>query len=165
MKKLLERQLVFNIVLRVLAFFAQRSYLDSLTRWATRQAASLNVYLNKPQPSDQLAPLAEAWQSMMPPDGQEFFKLEKITADTAYAQIHLHCPLRGTGDVNACHKLMNYDRELMRTVGAQLVVLESQSNSGKPFCRLAIRPLGQDASDLIPAHQREDSADDADIKG
>ena len=34
----------------------------------------------------------------------------------------------------------------------KLVVLESQSNSGKPYCKLAIRKLNDGVTDLIPAH-------------
>ena len=97
---------------------------------------------------------AEAWQQLMPPDGQEYFKIAEVSADTAYTEIHLHCPLRGSGDVQACYKLMNYDRKLMEKVGGQLIVLESQSNSGESFCKLAIRKKGADVSDLIPAHKK-----------
>ena len=85
---------------------------------------------------------------------KEYFKIDEITEDTAYTKIHLECPLKGTGNVEACYKLMNYDRSLMKAIGGELVVLESQSNSGKNYCRLAIRKQGQDISDLIPAHKK-----------
>lgn len=75
----------------------------------------------------------------MPPNQQELFRVTHIEDDTAYAEIHLHCPLRGTGDGEACHKLMHYDRSLMRSVGGSLEVLNSQATSGKSFCQLAIR--------------------------
>ena len=90
----------------------------------------------------------------MPPDGQEQFRVSEITDKTAYVEIHLHCPLRGTGKVDACYQFMNYDRKLMEKVGGSLTVLESQSNSGMDFCRLAIRKLGEEMGDLIPAHER-----------
>lgn len=88
----------------------------------------------------------------MPPDGQEFFKIGEYDEKTAFTEIHLHCPLRGTGNVEACHKLMNYDRQLMDQVGGQLIVLESQSNSGKHYCQLAIRKKGDGISDLKAAY-------------
>ena len=84
----------------------------------------------------------------------EYFKVSEITSDTAFTEIHLHCPLRGSGNAEACYKLMNYDRSLMKAVGGELVVLESQSNSGKDYCRLAIRRKGDDTSDLVPAHEQ-----------
>ena len=154
MKKLLEKLVVFRATLKVLAFFAQREIFSSLTEWATRSSAKLNILINKPRPSQKINELAETWQKMMPPDGREFFKIAEITADTAYTEIHLHCPLRGTGNVEACYKLMNYDRSLMKAIGGELIVLESQSNSGKNFCRLAIRKSGEDTSDLTPAHKK-----------
>lgn len=88
----------------------------------------------------------------MPPDGQKHFKISEIKDDTAYTEIHLHCPLRGSGNAHACYKLMNYDRKLMEAVGGQLVVLESQSNSGEKYCKLAIRKRGESVDDLQQAH-------------
>ena len=89
----------------------------------------------------------------MPPDGQEYFKVTGFDEQTAYTEIHLPCPLRGSGNPHACYRLMNYDRQLMKKVGGELVVLESQSNSGKPYCKLAIRKQGADLSDLKQAHE------------
>ena len=155
MKKLLEKQVVFNATLKMLAFFAQRKRLDKITQWSTKASAQLNVFLNKPKPTENVEELAEAWKKMMPKDGQEFFKISEVTADTAFTEIHLHCPLRDTGNVEACYKLMNYDRRLMEVIGGELIVLESQSHSGKNYCRLAIKKQGDDTSDLIPAHQRK----------
>ncbi len=153
MKKFLEKQAVFTATLRVLAAFSRRKSLNGLTRWATTASAKLNLRLNRPAPAQSVGELARTWQSLMPPDGQEYFRIAEVTGDTAYTEIHLACPLRGTGDTAACHRLMNYDRQLMRATGGELIVLESQSNSGKGFCRLAIRRKGQDTSDLRPAHQ------------
>ncbi len=154
MKKLLEKQSVFNATLKVLAFFSKRKYLNGLTRWLTGMAAKLNLMLNKPQPVTEARQLAETWKGLMPPDGQEYFKIKEVVEDTAYTEIHLHCPLRGSGNVEACYKLMHYDRKLMQATGGELIVLESQSNSGKNFCRLAIRPKGKSTDDLVPAHEK-----------
>ncbi len=154
MKKILEKQWVFDATLKVLAFLARRSIFDGLTHWSTAQTAKLNILLNKPKPSASVQELADTWQQLMPPDGQHFFPIKEVTEDTAYTEIHLHCPLRGSGDAHACYKLMNYDRKLMEKAGGQLIVLESQSNSGKNYCRLAIRRKGAIVNDLVPAHQK-----------
>ena len=154
MKKWLEKQAVFTFTLHIFAFFARRGSFDRLTEKVTSQSAQLNLLLNKPKPAKDVESLAKTWLDLMPPDGQEYFKIEEVTGDTAYTQIHLHCPLRGSGNVHACHKLMNYDRKLMEQVGGQLIVLESQSNSGQPYCRLAIRKAGDSIEDLIPAHKK-----------
>lgn len=154
LKQLLEKQKVFNQSLGILARISQRRSLDSITLGLTTFLARVNLYLNRPTVSESLKQLGESWLGLMPPDGQHFFKVEDPTENTIHTQIHLKCPLRGTGDVEACYKLMNYDRKLVDAVGGQLVVLESQANSGKSYCRLALRPKGADVSDLIPAHQQ-----------
>jgi hypothetical protein len=77
---------------------------------------------------------------------------------TAYGEITGFCPLRGTGDVMACHRLMAYDRGLMKPLGARFVVLESQSEPGRTSCSIAIRANELDASDLMAAHERVSKA-------
>ena len=155
MKKLLEKLIVFKISLKFLAFFSRRKAFDGFTLWATSKTAQLNLLLNKPWKGKNTGELAKIWQELMPPDGQKYFKIKEVDEQTAYTEIHLHCPLRGTGNVEACYKLMNYDRKLMKKSGGELIVLESQSNSGKDYCRLAIRAKGKDTSDLIPAHKKQ----------
>lgn len=152
MKKYLEKQSTFSFTLKILAFFAQRNIFNGLTQFLTSQAAQLNIKLNKPDKSEDLQALAETWQKLMPPESTDRFRVGSVKGNTAYTEIHTYCPLRGTGDVQACYKLMNYDRKLMEKIGGELIVLESQSNSGKNYCRLAIRKQGEDTSDLIPAH-------------
>ena len=73
--------------------------------------------------------------------------------ETVYGEITGRCPLRGTGDVAACHRLMAYDRGLMAPHGARFVVLASQAEPGRSSCRIAIRPDRLDATDLVPAHR------------
>ncbi|MEM9052967.1 MAG: hypothetical protein AAGC47_13015 [Bacteroidota bacterium] len=154
MKKYLERQSTFNLTLKFLFFLSKWK----LTKWLivplTGQLAKVNLSLNRPKKTNDLHELAESWKKVMPPDGQEYFKISRVTDDTAYAEIHLHCPLRGTGKVDTCHAFMNYDRALMKNIGGSLTVLESQSNSGKPYCKLAIRKLEDSTDDLIPAHMK-----------
>lgn len=154
LKQLLEKQKVFNQSLGILARISRWPTLDLLTQGLTTFLARVNLFLNRPSASKSLKQLGESWLDLMPPDGQHFFKVEDPTENTIHTQIHLHCPLRGTGDVEACYKLMNYDRKLVEAVGGQLVVLESQANSGKSYCRLALRAKGADVSDLTPAHQQ-----------
>jgi hypothetical protein len=152
MKKILEKLWVFELSLRFFAFFAQINRLSFFTKFLTNISAHLNLWLNRPQKAANTKELAETWQALMPKDGQDLFKIKTVDIETAIAEIHLHCPLRGTGNVNACHRLMNYDRKLMQKIGGELIVLESQSNSGKSYCTLAIRKKGSDTSDLIHAH-------------
>ncbi len=139
MKKILEKHAVFMATLRALSLIGKRKTFNRLTLALTTLLAKLNIRLNKPTKSDSVEDLAQTWKALMPRDGQEHFKITRVEDDVAYAEIHLHCPLRGTGNREACHQLMNYDRKLMEHVGGELTVLESQSNSGKPYCCLSIK--------------------------
>lgn len=154
MREKLSSLSTFVRVLKILAFFSRRRIFDRFTCVLTKKNAILNIRLNNPIITNNVSDLAETWKKLMPSDGQHLFKITELSENTAYAEIHLHCPLRGTGDVEACHKLMNYDRTLMEKVGGELVVLESQSNSGKNYCSLAIREKGENMNDLIPTHKK-----------
>lgn len=63
-------------------------------------------------------------------------------AGTAYGEITGYCPLRGTGDIAACHRLMAYDRGLMAPHRARFVVLASQAEPGRHTCEIAIHAPG-----------------------
>jgi len=147
MKKIIEKQKVFDLTLKFLSFLSNWKLTESLIPSITKLLAKLNLSLNRPKPTNDLRKLAEIWKALMPPDGQENYKVAKVTNSTAFVEIYLHCPLRGTGKINTCHSFMNYDRTLMKNVGGSLTVLESQSDSGKPYCKLAIRRLGDNIDD------------------
>ena len=153
-KELLEKQIVFDTTLDFLSFLAEWEISERTIPFLTEILANINLSLNNPKASNHLKDLASTWKELMPPDGQDHFQIKEITDDTAYVEIHLHCPLRGTGKVDSCYKFMNYDRILMEKVGGSLTVLESQSNSGKNFCKLAIRQIGVSTADLVPAHKK-----------
>ena len=125
--------------LTLLAAIARHRFFRGLAKPLTHALAWLNVRVNGHCPKEALTALGQTWVAMMPPNDQELFRITEVTDEATFAEIHLHCPLRGSGDGQACHALMNYDRSLMKAVGGQLEVLESQATSGKTFCRLAIR--------------------------
>ena len=129
----------FERTLALLAAISRHRVLGPLARPLTRALAWLNVRINGHRAQESLAALGQTWMAMMPPNDKELFRITEVTEEAAYAEIHLNCPLRGTGDGQACHALMNYDRSLMKAVGGQLEVLESQATSGKTFCRITIR--------------------------
>lgn len=129
----------FKRTLALLAAIARHRVFERLAKPLTRTLAWLNVRVNGHSPQASLTALGQTWMAMMPPNDQELFRITEVTEEVAFAEIHLNCPLRGTGNGQACHALMNYDRSLMKAVGGQLEVLESQATSGKSFCRLAIR--------------------------
>lgn len=129
----------FERTLMLLAACSRHRVLRGLVKPMTRVLAWLNVRINGHRPPDSLLALGQTWKAMMPPNDHELFRITEWTEDEVHAEIHLNCPLRGTGDGHACHALMNYDRSLIQAMGGELVVLESQATSGKAHCRLAIR--------------------------
>ena len=100
-----------------------------------------------------LAALGREWERLLG-DGR-YARVTEIdpTTQTVYGEITGQCPLRGSGDVAACHRLMAFDRGLMEPHGARFVVLASQAERGRTSCRIAMRPVALDAADLIPAHR------------
>jgi hypothetical protein len=68
----------------------------------------------------------------------------EVHEDLVIAEIRTQCPLRGTGDLAACHRMMAYDRAVVGRAGGQFEVLESQATPGLVRCRVAIRPSPRD---------------------
>ena len=98
------------------------------------------------------AALGAEWERLLP--SRKTAHVTSVDERTAFGEITIHCPLRGTGDVDACHRMMAYDRRLLAPVGGQLVVLRSQAEPGVTACQVAIRRTGLAVDDLIPAHIR-----------
>lgn len=99
------------------------------------------------------ASLGREWERLL--GAGPYAKVTHVDAQTAtaYGEITGRCPLRGTGDVAACHRLMAYDRDLLAPHRARFVVLASQAERGRTSCRIAIRDEALPADDLVPAHR------------
>jgi len=103
-------------------------------------------------PDSDPAALGATWQRAFPSKKQ--VPIVAVDHKTAYGEIHTPCPLRGTGDVGACYRMMGYDRAFMKRAGARFVVIESQAEPNVTICKIAIRRSDLPADDLIPAHLR-----------
>lgn len=121
-------------------------------RTLERLLGGLTVSLKAAQPQPDVRSLAREWQRMMP--SRKMVPIVEETADTVTAEIHAVCPYRGTGNVQGCHRMMEYDRKMLETIGGELVVLRSQAEPGVSVCQVALRRKGADLSDLVPAHVR-----------
>ena len=150
---------------------------ETVLRWLFRAGANTNAFMTRRpllQPIEaactrlyvrlafvvrgrrSVAPTAEAlgeeWARFMPTGGG--VRITDRDDQTVYGEILNHCPLRGTGDVDACHRMMAYDRGLLAPMRGHLVVLRSQAEPGVTTCRVAIRPFDVGIADLVPAHVR-----------
>ncbi len=80
--------------------------------------------------------LGLAWQGAFV--SRKHVPIVAVDSLSAYGQILTPCPLRGTGDLQACWRMMAFDREVARRAGGHFFVLASQTESGRTFCEVAI---------------------------
>lgn len=122
------------------------------TRWMARLLAQLIWHKNRGQAQHGTLAIAEEWRRLF--GLPQFWSIERLEDDTAYCEIRFPCSLEGSGDMAACHRLMEYDRALLKKIGGQLVVLQSRADPQiRGGCQVAIRRIEDRRSDLIPARQ------------
>ena len=142
-----------QLLLRLSARLA-RAESAGASRRLMRAMADATVRSRGIRPAQTLEQLGTAWQRGFPSAKQ--VPITAVTADTVYAEIHTPCPLRGSGDLRACHRMMEYDRRVLEHAGGQFVVLDSQASPGRSHCRVAMRRAGAGTGDLTPAHRPAD---------
>ncbi|MBI4750709.1 MAG: hypothetical protein HY774_19660 [Acidobacteria bacterium] len=144
-------QVYVAALLHMSAWLARREWLNRITHSFMRFLAGVVIRQKQIKPQTTLSELGQAWQQAFP--SVKHHPITKIDDTTVYGEIHTNCPLRGTGDVHACHRMMEFDRTIARQAGGEFVVLRSQSEPGVTVCQVAMRLRGSDTSDLQPAHQ------------
>ena len=143
---------LFMALVPVSVWFSSRPRLAGPTRWLMRRFGSVTMFLMRAKPQAELADVAREWQRMFP--SNDDVPITGSDEDTVYAEIHVPCPHRGSGNVAGCHRMMEYDRKMLERIGGQLVVLRSQAEPGVQRCQLAIRRAGASTQDLTPAYER-----------
>ena len=157
----LRSRLIRNSVaasLALSAWFARRPAFNAVTRALMRGLARLAVRAKGIRAAHDVADLGTQWQRAFPSAKQ--VPIRRIEDATVYAEIHTPCPLRGSGDVHACHRMMEFDRAVVARAGGQFVVLRSQAEPGRTYCEVALRRAGAPITDLVPAHERQAGGDD-----
>lgn len=124
------------------------------TRWMARLLAQWTWWKNDGRSRQGASAIAKEWQRLF--GLPQYWHIEGLSKGTVHCEILFPCSLEGSGDVAACHRLMEYDRALVKKIGGQLVVLQSRADpqvtSG---CKVAIRSLDDTRNDLIPARLRD----------
>lgn len=127
---------------------------DGLSRALMRLLARINCAMNGARAQADLPAVAEEWKRMFPINPDQM-PITEIRSDTAFLEIREYCPLRGKG-VDACDRLMEFDRATLAQLGAQIVVLRSQAQKdGTTVCQVALRKLGADLSDLPSIYDKK----------
>ena len=134
------------------AWFARRPAFNGVTHALMRGMARLAIRAKGIRAARDVADLGAQWQRAFPSAKQ--VPIRRIEGGTVYAEIHTPCPLRGTGDVHACHRMMEFDRAVLRQAGGQFVVLRSQAEPGRSYCEVAMRRADAPVSDLVSALER-----------
>ncbi len=140
---------LFDRAFEALAGAVRRPVLRSVVPRALFAAGRLVGRARDLHPSADIGAIARGWQRTMP--NPKVVPITEIRGDTAYAEIRVACPLRGTGDLEGCHRMMAYDRGLLARTGTRFVVLESQAAPGVERCRVALRALALPTHDLRDA--------------
>jgi hypothetical protein len=154
MKNRLTRSTV-QFTLSVVAFFCRRPWLKPIANALTRSLAVAAIRAKRIGRAKAVADLGPLWQQSFPSKKQ--VPIVSVTEDTVYAEIHTLCPLRGTGDVHACYRMMEFDRTVLSQAGGQFVVLQSQASPGVNHCRVAMRLNGASLKGLVAAHEQPDA--------
>lgn len=132
-----------------MAWLARRKPAPSVPSPSAKTASRGNIASHSPQL------LAAAWQA-----GFASKKQVPIVAwdtESAYGQIHTPCPLRGTGDLRACWRMMAYDREIVGRAGGHFAVLRSQAQAGVTHCDVVISRVPQLQRDIYQAKPHADA--------
>jgi hypothetical protein len=132
--------LLFRLGALLLGPVTRVASLDSLARASARVFARLTLWANRARTSSSLEGVATEWDRMFR-DSFPASHLTLIEGDRAEGEIAAPCPLglAGTGDLRACDRAMEYDREIVRRLGGEFTVIESQATPGVRRCRVAIR--------------------------
>jgi hypothetical protein len=139
-------------IVPVSVWFSSRPWLNFATRPLMRGLAASTMRTRKVQPQSTVEEIGNEWQRMFP--SRQGVPITSVEDETVYAEIHIVCPHRGTGNVEGCYRMMEYDRKMLERIGGQFVVLKSQAEPGVEVCQVAMRKADVPVEDLVPAHIR-----------
>lgn len=127
---------IFNSLMSLTHWLTETELRNVIGKPVMRGLGSLTLAVKKADKKDTALEAAEEWQRMFP--SKKMVPITKIDGDTVYAEIQSECPYRGSGNVEGCHRMMEYDRKMMEKIGSQFIVVKSQAEAGVPHCQIAI---------------------------
>lgn len=124
------------------------------TKVIARILAKISLIKNRARRKETVRGIAEEWCRMF--GLPQYWIIKKIENDTAYCEIRFDCSLEKTGDVQACYRLMEYDRAMLKRIGGKCTILESRADPDvRDRCLLAIRKFEDPREDLAPGQAKK----------
>lgn len=143
---------LFNYLIHVTHWLTKKEGRYLIGRPFLRFLGSATLLIKRGKHKSEIGSVGREWQKMFP--SKKMVPVVKEETDTVFAEIRTTCPYRGSGNVAGCYRMMEYDRKMLETIGADFVVLRSQAEPGVDTCLVAMTRDARARADLIPAHER-----------
>lgn len=143
---------MFNSLIHVTHWLTESEGRNVIGKPVSRMLGGLTLRVKKGARKASIEEAAKEWQRMFP--SRKMVPIVKIEDDTVFAEIRSECPYRDSGNVDGCYRMMEYDRKMMESIGADFVVLKSQATEGVNHCQIAITNNLENRADLIPANHQ-----------
>lgn len=143
---------LFQFFMKITHWLTRDETRRTVAKPVMRSLANLTLLTKSGGKKQQFREVANEWQRMFP--SRKAVPITAIENMTVFAEIRTPCPYRGSGNVDGCYRMMEYDRRILETLGADFVVLKSQAEPDVDVCRVAITRERTTRIDLLPAHLR-----------
>jgi hypothetical protein len=127
---------LFNSLMGFTHWVTETEFRNVIGKPFMRGLGGLTLVIKKANKKNTVSEAAEEWQRMFP--SKKMVPITSIDEETVYAEIHSECPYRGSGNVEGCHRMMEYDRKMMEKIGSTFIVVRSQAEPGVTHCQVAI---------------------------
>ncbi|MBT3981672.1 MAG: hypothetical protein HOE90_09990 [Bacteriovoracaceae bacterium] len=126
----------FNLFLNLLGALSKNPRLQLVSKYTMRAFANLTMLVKRARRANDLEQLGNEWQRMFP--SKKFVPITHHDENKVYAQILGKCPVTASGDLSACHRLMEYDRHILKKIGGEFEVLQSKADPNIEVCLVAM---------------------------
>jgi hypothetical protein len=127
---------IFNSLMSFTHWITKTELRNVIGKPVMRGLGSLTLVVKKAAEKSTAIESAEEWQRMFP--SKKMVPITNVDGETVYAEIRSECPYRGSGNVEGCHRMMEYDRKIMEKIGSKFIVVKSQAEPGVTHCQIAI---------------------------
>lgn len=135
---------LFNTLMSFTHWLTETQHRNIIGKPFMRALGSITLHVKRAQKKSTVLESAEEWQRMFP--SKKMIPITRIEENTVYAEIRSECPYRGSGNVEGCHRMMEYDRKMMEKIGASFTVMQSQAEADHSHCIVAMSCINSSQS-------------------